>query len=141
MAVAEFRELIDWCADESASPRRRHVAGALVYHYRDARALGAWNGFLTCAAETPSGIDVRFEGSLPAIASGTAEQEPLDLVIDVAGDRAWARLSVSGIDVDLADELPLVNLLAHNGVLEAEFDTGSPEHRFSYFGDRAYQSR
>ena len=65
MAVLEFQELIDWCADESASPRRRHVAGALVYHYRGERALGAWNGFLTCTGEPRTGIDARFEGSLP----------------------------------------------------------------------------
>ncbi|HST18060.1 MAG TPA: hypothetical protein VLK36_10345 [Gaiellaceae bacterium] len=136
MAVAEFQKLIDWCADESASPRRQHVAGALVYHYRGARAHGAWNGFLTCAGETPSGVDARFEGSLPAIASGTDDSGALDLVISVAGDRAWAQLSVEGLDV----ELPLVNLLSHNGVLEAEFDTGSPDHRFRYFGDRAYHS-
>ena len=141
MAVIEFQELIDWCAEESASPRRRHVAGALVYHYRGPRALGAWNGFLTCSGASAEGVDARFEGSLPAIASGTAEQEPLDLVISVAGDRAWAQLSVSEIGADLAEELPLVNVLLHNGVLEAEFDTGSPDHRFSYFGDRAYQSR
>ena len=141
MAVLEFQELIDWCADESASPRRRHVAGALVYHYRGERALGAWNGFLTCTGEPRSGVDARFQGSLPPIVSGTAEQEPLDLVISVARDRAWARLSAPGIDADLADELPLVNVLLHNGVLEAEFDTGSADHRFSYFGDRAYQSR
>ena len=62
-------------------------------------------------------------------------------MINVAGDRAWVRLSMNGIDADLADELPLVNLLLHNGVLEAEFETGSPDHRFSYFGDRAYESR
>jgi len=137
MAVIEFKELIDWCADESASPRRRHVAGALVYHYSGERALGAWNGYLTCTSETPSDVDVRFEGSLPAIASGTAEHAPLELVIEVARDRAWARLSVDGIDT----ELPLVNVLSRGGVLEAEFDTGNSEHRFSYFGDRAYQSR
>ncbi len=115
------------------------MAGALVYHYRGQRALGAWNGFLTCSGE-PRMAWPRFQGSLPPIASGTAEQEPLDLVISVAGDRAWARLSVTGIDADLAEELPLVNVLLHNGVLEAEFDTGSPDDRFSYFGDRAYES-
>jgi len=141
MAVIEFQKLIDWCAHEGPSPRRRHVAGALVYHYRGRRALGAWNGFLTCKDEPVPGIEARFEGSLPAIASGTSEQEPLGLVIDVAGDRAWARLSTNGVDADLADELPLVNVLVHNGVLEAEFDTGSPDHRFRYFGDRTYEAR
>jgi hypothetical protein len=141
MAVMEFQKLIEWCAVESASPRRRHVAGALVYHYCGRRALGAWNGYLTCTGEPADGIEARFEGSLPAIESGTAERKPLDLVISVAGDRAWARLSADGVDADLAEELPLVNVQVHNGVLEAEFDTGSPEHRFSYFGDRAYQLR
>jgi hypothetical protein len=116
----QFRGLIEWCAGEADVVRPR-VVSALVYRYEGARALGAWNGFLTYASDRVA----RFDGRLPSIGPDPLDRDALDVSIRVTIDAATA--FVAGA------QLPLVDVTLRNGVLEARCETDRQGRRLACF--------